>query len=422
MLIYILRLAQIKLKVNMKILYIITQSELGGAQKNVLDLAVGLKNKHEILVAAGGNGPFFEQLRKNQVPCTRLKYLRRVINPYFDLLGLLEIKKLIQKEEPDILHLHSSKAGILGSLAGYFYSGNKNDRSFTPPNGTQDDYSKRSSSSTKMKVIYTVHGAVFTAAFSAMTQKIFLWLEKYTAKFKDKIICVSANDKKLWLEYGAATENKLVVIHNGIAAEKIDFLEKEKAREGLKIQEARYKIQTDTKIVGTIANFYPEKGLTYLIKAAKIMNKNALAPEAIFVVIGEGKEREMLEGMIKERNLENRFFLVGALPLAAQYLKAFDVFVLPSIKEGFPYVLLEAMAAGLPIISSLVGGTPEIIKNGEDGFLILSKNPKILAERIADILDNPELAEKLSEKAREKVKEFSVERMIEETEKVYLGK
>jgi len=390
----------------MKILYVITQSELGGAQKNVLDLAVGLKNKHEILVAAGGDGPFFEQLRKNQVPCARLKYLRRAINPYFDLLGLLEIKKLIQKEEPDILHLHSSKAGILGSIAAS---------------------TLQLRSGHKLKIIYTVHGAVFTAAFSAMAQKIFLWLEKYTAKFKDKIICVSANDKKLWLEYGAAEEGKLTVIHNGIAAEKIDFLEREEARKNLNDKfpisnKALNLNDKNLKIIGTIANLYPEKGLAHLIKAAKIMNKNTMAPEAIFVVIGEGKEREMLEGMIKERNLENRFFLVGALPQAAQYLKAFDVFVLPSIKEGFPYVLLEAMAAGLPIVSSLIGGTPEIIKNGEDGFLILSKNPKILAERIADILDNPELAEKLSEKAREKVREFSVERMVEETERVYLGK
>lgn len=383
----------------MKILYIITQSELGGAQKNVLDLAVGLKNKHGILVAAGpdGNGQFFEELRKNQIPCARLKYLRRAINPYFDLLALLEIKKLIAKERPDVLHLHSSKAGILGSLAGVIF---------------------RLRSAYKLKIIYTVHGAVFTAAFSAMAQKIFLWLEKYTARFKDKIICVSANDKKLWLEYGAAEESKLIVIHNGINIDKISFLEREEALKKLSIINSRLSMKA--RIVGTIANFYPEKGLSYLIKAAKIMNKNAMAPEAIFVVIGEGREREMLEGMIKERNLENRFFLVGAVPEAAKYLKAFDVFVLPSIKEGFPYVLLEAMTAGLPIVSSLVGGTPEIIKNGEDGFLILSKNPKILAERIADILDNPELAEKLSRNAREKVREFGVEKMVEETEKVYL--
>jgi len=401
-----------------KILYIITQSELGGAQKNVLDLATELKNKYEILVAAGneGGGQFFEALRKNQIPCARLRYLRRSINPYFDLRALLEIKRLIQKEQPDILHLHSSKAGILGSLAG-----------------------RLSASSKKLKIIYTVHGAVFTAAFSAATQKIFLWLEKYTAQFKDKIICVSANDKKLWLEHKAAPENKLTVIHNGIDVKKIEFLPREEAREKLDDrlprlsstspqansgQTASDKIlnlnDKKLKIVGTIANFYPEKGLSYLIKAAKIINKNTMAPEAIFLIIGDGRNRKELEEMIKERNLEKKFFLIGALPQAAKYLKAFDVFVLPSIKEGFPYVLLEAMAAGLPIVSSLVGGTPEIIENGQNGFLILSKNPKILAERIADILDNPELATRLSQTGQEKIKEFSIEKMVQETEKVYL--
>jgi glycosyltransferase involved in cell wall biosynthesis len=407
----------------LKILYIITQSELGGAQKNVLDLATGLKNRHQVLVAAGneGSGRFFEVLRKSQIPCVRLKYLRRSINPYFDLLGLLEIRKLVKKERPDVLHLHSSKAGLLGSLAGETL------RFSSALFGINR-------SGYRLKIIYTVHGAVFTAAFSTLTQKIFLWLEKSAAYLKDKIICVSANDKKLWLENRAAPENKLTVIHNGIASEKIEFLEENKARKELiefldvrhpEIQMLQYSgclTSRKTKIVGTIANFYPEKGLLYLIKAAKFMGKNALAPEAIFVIIGEGPDRKMLEGMIKERGLENKFFLTGALPNAAQYLKAFDVFVLPSIKEGFPYVLLEAMAARLPIIASLVGGTPEIIDNGKNGFLILSKNPKILAERITDILDNPELAGKLSQGAGEKVKEFSVEKMIEETERVYLEK
>jgi len=402
----------------MKILYIITQSELGGAQKNVLDLAVGLNNKHEVLVAAGneGDGRFFEMLRDNHISCLRLKYLRRAINPYFDLRGLLEIKKLIKKEKPGIVHLHSSKAGVLGSLAGITLR-------------LPSILLGINRSGCRLKIIYTVHGAVFTAAFSPLAQKIFLWLEKFTAYFKDKIICVSQNDKNLWLKYNAAPEKKLIVIHNGIAVEKINFLEKEEAQEELikfldlrcpKIKNSSIFGTSQVKIVGTIANFYPEKGLGYLIKAAKIINKNNLAPNLVFVVIGEGRERKKLEEMIKERDLKNNFFLVGAIPEASKYLKAFDVFALPSIKEGFPYTILEAMAAGLSIVASLIGGIPEVIKNNENGFLILSKNPKILAERIADILDNPELAEKFSQNNREKVKEFSVEKMLEKTEKVYL--
>ena len=404
-----------------KILYIITQSELGGAQMNVFDLATGLKNKHEILVASGssfakaskdkpeGNGWLFEALKEKNIPSVQLNHLKRAINPYVDFLGLLEIIKLLKKEQPDILHLHSSKAGILGSLAACFYSKNR-----------------------KLKVFYTVHGAVFTAAFSPLAQKTFLWLEKFTAYFKDRIICVSQNDKNLWLKYNAAPEKKLVVIHNGIDLEKIEFLEKSKARQELskfldvrrpEIQMPQYLgrlTSPETKIIGTIANFYPEKGLPYLIKAVKIIYKNNLAPNTIFVIIGEGRERGMLEEMIRERNLEDKFLLIGSLKEAVKYLRAFDIFVLPSIKEGFPYTIPEAMAAGLPIVASLVGGVGEIIKNGENSLLILSKNPKILAESLAEVLNNSELAARFSKNNLEKVKEFSVEKMIEKTERIYL--
>ena len=404
---------------------------------NVFDLANGLKNKYEILVASGSsfatssakasavkkaskdkpesNGWLFEALKEKNVSSVQLRYLKRAVNPWTDFLGLLEIIRLLKKEQPDVLHLHSSKAGILGSLAACFYSKNK-----------------------KIKVFYTVHGAVFTAAFSPLAQKVFLGLEKFTAYFKDRIICVSQNDKNLWLKYNAAPEKKLAVIHNGIDLEKMEFFEKEEARKNLNDKFPRPQRLSaalagaaisnripnpndkNLKIIGTIANFYPEKGLEYLIKAAKIINKNALAPNAIFVVIGEGRERKKLEAMIEERKLENNFFLAGSVSEAQKYLKAFDVFVLPSIKEGFPYTILEAMAAGLPIVASLIGGIPEVIKNNENGFLILSKNPKILAERLIETLNNPELAIKFSKNNIEKVKEFSIEKMIEKTEKVYL--
>ena len=395
----------------LKILYIITQSELGGAQKNVLDLAAELKDRYEILIAAGldGGGELFNALTKQNIPARQLKYLRRVINPYFDWLAFWEIKRLIAEEKPDILHLHSSKAGALGSLAARFIR-------------------------RRPKVIYTVHGAVFSAAFPWLTRQIFLWIEKLTAITKDKIICVSANDKNLWLKYRVAPEEKLTIIYNGIDAGKIDFLEKNKAREELfkfldvghpEIQMPQYLgclTSPKTKIVGTIANFYPEKGLPYLIKAAEIMNKNTMAPETIFMVIGEGRDRKMLEEMIKERNLENKFFLTGTIDNAACYLKALDVFVLPSIKEGFPYAILETLAARVPIVATSVGGVAEIIRNEENGLLVESKNPVELAEKIERLLKNPELAEKLTLTGQNTLLDFSKEKMAQQTERVYLEK
>lgn len=385
----------------MKILYIITQSEWGGAQKNVLDLACELAKKHEILIAAGhdGGSNFFAQLKENNIKFFRLKYLRRSAkNPFLDALSVWEIFKLLKKEKPDILHLHSSKAGFVGAIAGKLAK--------------------------IKKIIHTVHGAVFEAPFSKSAKIFYLWLEKFGAKFKDKIICVSKNDKKIWLKYNVAPENKLVVIHNGIDLEKMEFLPKNEAREslaGLSVPffEAMKSKNPDLKIVGAIANFYPEKGLPYFIQAATTIF--ITKKDLLFVIIGEGRQRILLEEMIKDARIENKFILAGAVKNASRYLKAFDVLVLPSIKEGFPYAILEAMAAGLPIVTSHIGGIPEIIQDSQNGFLTLPKNSEMLARNITELIENPLLIQKFSQNNLEKIKEFSVKRMVEETENIYLN-
>lgn len=386
-----------------KILYIVTQSELGGAQKNALDLAMEFKNRYPVLVAAGpdGGGKLFKQLADNKVRWHKLKWLRRsAANPLIDLLGLIEIFSLIIKERPDIIHLHSSKAGFLGSLAGKLAG---------------------------VKVIYTVHGAVFEASFSRWARKFFLYLEKISAPFKDKIICVSANDKKLWLDYKAAPPEKLAIIHNGLDLNKMEFPSKQEAREYLASQSANLfealRGATDNlKIIGTIANFFPEKGLPFFIEAANTLYKEKKLADVLFVVMGEGPDRLLLKKIIDDHHLQDKFILTGNIAKASRYLKAFDVFVLPSIKEGLPYTILEAMAAGVPIIASHIGGIPEMIKNNENGFLLFPRDTDGLAKKITELLDNPALAQRFSEASQKKVLEFSLYKMIAETEKAYFEK
>ncbi|MBU2219674.1 glycosyltransferase, partial [Patescibacteria group bacterium] len=215
-----------------KIIYIVTQSEFGGAQKNVLDLAIAFKNRYDVLVAAGpdGGGKLFKRLADNKINWRQLKWLRRsAANPFIDFMGLVEILSLLIKERPNLLHLHSSKAGFLGSLAGRL---------------------------TGVKIVYTVHGAVFEASFSRLAKKFFFYLEKFSVYFKDKIICVSVNDKKLWLNYRAAPAEKLFVVHNGLDLNRTDFLSKSEAREYLAGQsanlfEALQGTDSNLKIVGT---------------------------------------------------------------------------------------------------------------------------------------------------------------------------
>ncbi|OGZ34362.1 MAG: hypothetical protein A2Y98_01005, partial [Candidatus Portnoybacteria bacterium RBG_19FT_COMBO_36_7] len=324
-----------------KVLILITQSSLGGAQKYVFDLATGLdKQKYEVAVAAGGDGELFERLKTADIQIFKRKCLKRPIFPPCDIEAYLKLKKLFIEWQPDILHLNSSKVSILGSLA---------------------------ARNLPIKVVYTVHGSVFQPPFSSLMSKLFLWLEKWTAKYKNKIICVSENDRQLWLKYNVAPAEKLVTIHNGLK-ENLDFLPKDEARK--EILGNAYEKFKNYQIVGSIGYFYPDKNLETLIKAANLI-LNTLASKdkkIVFAVIGSGPQEESLKLKVKSLKLTDKILFLGAVPEAHKYLKAFDVFAMPSVKEGLPYAILQAMAGGTPIIASDVGGIPEMITDNFNGF------------------------------------------------------
>ncbi len=378
------------------ILYLVTQSDYGGAQRYVFDLASSLKGKYQITVAAGPSQSeeLLKKLATAQIDFKKLKYLRRAINPLFDLLGLWEIIKLIKKIKPDIIHLNSSKAGFLGALATRLL---------------------RTSNLEHQTVIYTVHGFVFLEPMNFLKKKLYVWIEKISARWKDYLITVSENDRQVGIKYKITRPEKLITIHNGIDSEKINFLPKEQSRQFLTVN---YKLKAKSyKLIGTLANYYPTKGLNYLIEAAAQIIKEK--PEIIFALMGDGPERKKLEQQIKQLNLE-KYFILGYQENANQYLKALDIFVLPSVKEGFPYAILEAMSAELPIIASAVGGIPEIIQNNFNGILVEPKNPKILAEKIIELLKDEDKQQKIGRKALAAVKDkFSLATMVEETEKLY---
>ena len=211
------------------------------------------------------------------------------------------------------------------------------------------------------------------------------------------------------------------MIHNGIDALKMDFLSKDEAR--LKLSKKSAKIFQAKFIVGTIANFYPTKGLSFLIDAVHLL-KNSISneiPNIKFLIIGDGEEKKNLELRIKNYGLEKEIILLGQIAEAHKYIKAFDLFVLPSVKEGFPWVILEAMAAKLPIIATDVGAMPEIIENGKNGILVKPKNPQELAEAIKYLIENERILQELAIQAHQTVLfKFPIEKMIHETEKLFL--
>mgnify|MGYP001576076067 CR=1 FL=1 len=369
-----------------KILYLITSSEYGGAQKYLRDLAVNLPPaQYQAIVAAGqGDGELFKQLTDfPAIKTIKLAGLQRLPNPLTARQCLQKIVQLLLQEKPDILHLNSSVAGFLGSWAGHIY--------------------KKKTKAT-LKIIYTVHGWVFLEPVF-FKPLIYFFVEKLSAKWKDIFIVLSERDRQIGLSKKIAPENKFVQIYNGLDFSALSFLDREEA---LKILPAQFQ-KNNLPILGTIANFYPTKGLQYLIKATKTN----------LIIIGDGHERKKLEKLISKLNLKEKIFLAGKIPQASRYLKAFDIFVLPSVKEGLPYVILEAMSAGLPIVATTVGGIPELIENKKSGLLVEPKNPTALALAIEQLLNNPEQRKSLAQNAKQQVEKFSLTKMIEQTYRLY---
>ena len=377
-----------------KILYLITQSEYGGAQRYVVDLANNLKDSYEVAVALGehnNNLKLAEILQKNNIKYFIIPHLKRSLSPHNDILAFFEIIKLIKQYQPSIIHLNSSKVSILGSLAALCV------KRYT------------------LRVIYTVHGWVFNEPLPSLLKQFYLHAEKFTARFKHKIICVSEYDKKTALKYKIAPVEKLITIHNGLSP--VSFYSEEEARQKIPLSP----LAKEVLLIGSIGNLYKTKGFEYLIKAADvIINQKKL--QAKFLVIGEGNERKSLEALIKKYNLENNFILAGRIDQAAKLLPAFDIHACSSVKEGFPYSILEAMQAGLPIVATNVGGIPEMIENNKTGLLAEPANPNNLAEKIIILINNKKKAEELGRSAKTRTaSEFGLNKMVEETRKVYLN-
>ncbi len=376
-----------------RVLFVVTQSELGGAQRFLCELISRLdRNKYEILAAAGkdGDGEFLGILRNMAVSTLSLRFLKRKIGLYSDFRGYLEIGGLIKEFRPDTVFLSSSKAGVLGSLAA---------RKFPHP-----------------KVIYRIGGWSFNEPMPWLVRRFYLLAEKCTARFKDIIIVNNRYDFDQAKKLKIRPRQNVELIHNGIDPYKLEIFGKDEAK--IKLFERLPQRQRDFLhakiVVGTVANFYKTKGLEYFIEAIKLLRTEPAIMHTAFVIIGNGPEKEKLGLQIKESGIKDKIFLAGRLPDARKYLAAFDIFVLPSVKEGFSWALLEAMAAKLPVVATNVGAAPEIIEDGKNGFVIEPCKPEPLAQKIKELTDDERLRRELGIQAHQTVVlKFDLNKMVE---------
>ncbi len=371
-----------------KVLYVVTQSEFGGAQRYVLDLAINLPNdQYEIMIACGeGSGELIARAFEHGVPTHPLRSVGRAISLLRDSAGFFELVALFRKERPDVVHLNSSKAGILGGLAAKV--------------------------ARVPKIIFTAHGLVFHEPLPRWQKALYRLLEQSARPLRDAIITVSNADRESAIRARLARPERIMHIPNGIGD--VAFLDRTAARAALAQKIGR---ALPDRLIGTIANFYPTKGLPCLLAALHEVRRTH--PDITAVIIGEGTERPYLESLIEKNNLHNTVILAGALPNAARCLKAFDLFVLPSVKEGWPYAILEAMAAEVPIVATRVGGIPEMLEP-DRGMLVPAADPKALTRAIAYMLVRPTAAQAATRRAcLAATSKFTLSRMIERTRAVY---
>jgi glycosyltransferase involved in cell wall biosynthesis len=374
------------------ILYIVTQSEFGGAQRYVLDLASNLKEEYEIIVAFGESGEKGELvylLDKENISFHHLTHLKREINLFHDILAIFEIMKLISELKPDIIHLNSSKTSIVGSFASIF---------------------------SKTKILYTAHGWVFNEPLTKAKKSLYIWLEKLTANFKSKIICVSEYDRREGIKNKIANETKLITIHNGIKP--VKHLSKEKARQILWSYISKVDILPNQLLIGSIGNLYKTKGYEYLIEAISILKKENNIIK--LVIIGDGQEMKKLKLLTRKLELDDFVAFTGRIPGAAKLLKAFDFYICSSVKEGLSYTIIEAMIAGLPIIATKVGGNNELVQHEKTGLLVQSKNPEAIVKALKKYLEDKNLIDKASINAHNfALDNFMFEQMIQKTKTIY---
>ncbi|MEK7614263.1 MAG: glycosyltransferase family 4 protein [Patescibacteria group bacterium] len=389
-----------------KILYIITKSNFGGAQRYVYDLAVNLsKSKFGAVVAFGGSGKLREKLETAGVRTVQIKHLDRDVSLLNDFLVFVNIFQLIRKERSDILHLNSPKAGGLGVIAGRLYN-------FW--NFILSPFQPATSHQPPATIIFTAHGWAFNEErpwVVKITIKIMAWL---TLAFAHKTIAVS---KKM--SEDAPTffipKNKLEIIYNGTSSgtlmARVEALEAlgEKLSVNKKIPTVR---------IGTIAELHKNKGLKYAILAMSELVKEI--PGLSYTIIGEGEERKNLEKLILHHKLSKVVRLAGFVDNAQRYLQAFDIFLLPSVTEALGISILEAGSAGMPVIATSVGGMPEIIDDMKTGILVRPRQPKEIASAIKFLINNPNRAEEFGKNLSKKVSEnFSLETMLEKTYALY---
>jgi|SRR5581483_9637119 len=373
---------------RVKVAHIITRLELGGAQQNTLYCCTHHdRKKYEVILVAGEGGYLDGQAKKiKDCKAYLLPELKHPISPLWDIRALTRLTEILKNEKVDLVHTHSSKAGILGRWAA---------RKAGVP-----------------CVIHTVHGWGFHSEQFFLIRWCYQMLERWAAKSTDILITVSEENKQTGLSAGIGREDQYLVVHSGIEPKQFQL----SPRESLKERKLLGALGKPTILV--LSNFKKQKSPLDVVKVA-VQLKNKL-DNFMILWAGDGPLLPKVEMLIKEKGLERHFKLLGWRDDVGKLLAASDSLLLTSIYEGLPRVVLQAMAAGKPVVATAVSGTPEAVKQDVTGYLSAPHDTQDMAESIFKILSNPKLGRQMGLAGRKNLRgTFLIREMLKEIEKTY---
>lgn len=378
--------SQNKMGQNMKkrLLYFITLSEIGGAQKVVYQLIRNFCKTHKIYLVCPPNGQLLQWVQDldSDVEIITLSSLKREISLVNDLLVFFKMIFILKKERIDILHCHSSKAGLIGRFAGWL-AGTKN-------------------------IIFTVHGWSSYVTQNRFAKGIYDFSEKLASLISTSIVCVTDKDRKYALDQIKIKCKKLHVINNGID---INYAQIPYLRNELGIDEGKI-------IIGTVARLSVQKNPLFTIEVySEILKKNE---QVIFIWIGDGPLKKQCYELIEKNGIGKSFILLGDRTDVEYLIPDFDIFSLLSDWESMPLSILEAMAAGLPVLASDVGGIRELVQDNINGVIIKNKDLYETREQIYSILADKQKRIVFGDNSRKLfLEKFTEDKMINEYLKLY---
>jgi glycosyltransferase involved in cell wall biosynthesis len=357
---------------KIKILYVITSLGLGGAEKLLLSYLKNLDNKkYNFYVCCLREKP--DDLTSEISKYAQIINLK--IKNRFNPAVIIYLIKIIKNLQPEIIHTHLFQPRIYVAFAYLFYK----------------------------------RGILITHKHSVVNPRkhhIFIFLEMLSILLSNKVIAISKSVKNSLTKYEFVPENKIFVLPNCIDYQKFNSA-----------MANRIYSKEKQIVIGTVGRLEREKGINYLLLAMKIILTRF--PNAKLEITGEGSALNELKFLSNKLNISNSVIFFGKLDNPIPNYIRMDVFVLPSVLEGFGLVLLEAMAAGVPVVATNVDGIKEVVIDGESGILVLPKNPEAIADAVMSIIENPRLAKGLVEEGIKRAQSFDIQEQLMKLDNLY---